>query len=214
VYCLVAIPLASLAAGLYLGRGASRFVVLATLCLSIFGSSVAVLAFAGRQAIQRTPGLQPRARLRNVLLGSWIALCIVALFGVVGNVAGPVPMVPSTPPNGAYSLRATASDLAALLIEVSDPRFLDPDLREQMRAAQVPVNSDNSWGLGVGIQHCSRGDSLWHSGDNPDFKSLVVIYPEIGFGAVVLTNGDGGAPVAFDVTHRSLGGKAAFSYRD
>jgi CubicO group peptidase (beta-lactamase class C family) len=127
-------------------------------------------------------------------------------------VTGPVPKEPATPPNAAYSLRASASDLATLLIEISDPQLLDPDLGAQMCIPQARVNADNSWGLGIGIQHSPSGDSLWHTGDNPDFNSLMVIYPDQGLGVVVLTNGERGMPVAYDVAQRALGGKAEWSF--
>jgi CubicO group peptidase (beta-lactamase class C family) len=104
----------------------------------------------------------------------------------------PVPKGPAVPPNAAYSLRATAGDLARFLIELGNPQSAPADLVDQMRTPQICVNDHNSWGLGIGIQHSSQGDSLWHGGDNRDFHSLMVIYPDQGLGVVVLTNGEGG----------------------
>jgi hypothetical protein len=40
----------------------------------------------------------------------------------------------------------------------------------------------------------------------------MVIYPDQGLGVVVLTNGERGMPVAYDVAQRALGGKAEWSF--
>jgi len=138
----------------------------------------------------------------------WITISALALLGLTAALTGPVPRGLPAPANAAYSLRATASDLARFLIELSAPRFLTGDLAIQMGRPQVAVNADNSWGLGVGIQHSRAGDAVWHGGDNPDFHSMMVIYPERGIGVVVLTNGHRGHAVAYDVAQRALGGKA------
>jgi CubicO group peptidase (beta-lactamase class C family) len=65
-----------------------------------------------------------------------------------------------------------------------------------------------SWGLGPGIQHSEDGDALWHNGQTPGYRSLMVIYPEHQIGVVVLTNSDRGFPLACDVAQRALGGSA------
>lgn len=211
-YSIIAAVLVLLAAALLLGSGVLKFVVLAALCVVLFGIALAVLAFAGRQIIRRLPGLQGKKRSQDALTILWITISVFVLLGLAGLVSGPVPKEPGTPPNAAYSLRATAPDLAALLIEISDPQLLDPDLGAQMCIPQARVNTDNSWGLGIGIQHSPSGDSLWHTGNNPDFNSLMVMYPDQGIGVVVLTNGEHGMPVAYDVAQRALGGKAEWGF--
>jgi CubicO group peptidase (beta-lactamase class C family) len=212
VFSIIAAVLVLMAAALLLGSGVLKFVVLAALCVVVFGIALTVFSFAGRQIIRRLPGLQGKKRFQDALTVLWITLSVFALLGLAGLVTGPVPKEPGTPPNAAYSLRASASDLATLLIEISDPQLLDPDLGAQMCIPQARVNADNSWGLGIGIQHSPSGDSLWHTGDNPDFNSLMVIYPDQGLGVVVLTNGERGMPVAYDVAQRALGGKAEWSF--
>ena len=58
-----------------------------------------------------------------------------------------------------------------------------------------------------GIQHSPEGDALWQWGQAFDFQSVMMIYPELGYGAVVLTNSDALKPdVAIDIAHRALGG--------
>jgi CubicO group peptidase (beta-lactamase class C family) len=76
-----------------------------------------------------------------------------------------------------------------------------------MHTPQVSLRSDLSWGLGPGIQHSPEGDALWQWGQELDFQSLMIIYPELGYGAVVLTNSDVlNSGVAIEIAHRALGG--------
>ncbi len=90
--------------------------------------------------------------------------------------------------------------------------MLHADTASQLRTAQIAINDDFSWGLGVGIQHSDQGDALWQNGITPGFRSLMVIYPEYQWGVVVLTNSDDGLQVASDVAARALGGKARWSF--
>jgi hypothetical protein len=204
----IAIALVPLAGVLLLGRSALKFAILATLCLAIVGIALAGIGLAGRRTAHRLPVLQRDPGLQTGFTVFVITIGAFASLWVAGRVNGPVPSDPAPQPNAAFSLRSTAPDLAALLIELCEPELLDPALAMEMRAAQVPINTESSWGLGVGIQHGAAGDSMWHTGDNPDFNNLLVIYPEQGLGAVVLTNGEGGMPVAYDVVQRALGGEA------
>jgi CubicO group peptidase (beta-lactamase class C family) len=209
--CAVLALVAVLAAGaLLLGRGGFRYVVLGVLCLLGFGLVTGGLAYAGRCLIRRCPAFRGRTARQNAATVIWLAVTAPVAFVAIGGVVGPVPNRPGMSANAAFSLHTTAPDLAALLIEIGDPHVLDPALGALMRAPQVQVNADNSWGLGIGVQHSLAGDSLWHTGDNPDVKDLMVMYPEHGLGVVVLTNGEGGMPVAYDVARRALGGKSAW----
>jgi CubicO group peptidase (beta-lactamase class C family) len=104
-------------------------------------------------------------------------------------------------------MRATAADLARFLIEIANPQHLSAETAVQMHTPQVALRSDLSWGLGPGIQHSPEGDALWHGGQELDFQSVMVIYPDLGDGAVVLTNSDFlNAGVAIDMARRALGG--------
>lgn len=49
---------------------------------------------------------------------------------------------------------------------------------------------------------------MWQWGQHPHFQSVMIIYPEHGFGVVVCTNDDLLNPdVAIEVTEWALGGK-------
>jgi len=72
----------------------------------------------------------------------------------------------------------------------------------------VKLSDELSWGLGPGILHTNQGDALWQWGQHIDFQSIMIIYPEDGFGVVVLTNNDLLNPdIALEIAHRALGGQ-------
>ena len=135
----------------------------------------------------------------------------------------PLPKWPAVPAQAAGSMRATAGDLATLLVELAAPRQLSPGLASELRTGQISLSPDLSWGLGPGIMHSPHGDALWQWGQHLDFQSVMIIYPDHGLGVVVLTNSDLFNPdVAIDIAHRALGGQIepvrqashlAFNYR-
>jgi len=165
-----------------------------------------------------------RARLRKGLLVTWVILVVLAMSGVIvvgGDV--PNPIAASVKPDAAGSVRSTAADMARFLIEVADPHYLSPEMAAQMRAPQVSLHPDLAWGLGPGIQYSPDGDALWQWGQALDYQSVMIIYPDLGYGVVVLTNSDFLNPdVAIEIAHRALGGSIeairaashlAFNYR-
>jgi hypothetical protein len=123
--------------------------------------------------------------------------------------------------SAASSLHTTASDFArfmcaAMCPSSHDPDFLSPEMTAEMFTPQVQVFDSSSgiidqsrkgqehpdktnplvsWGLGWGIQHTSNGDSIWHWGDNGDYRAFVEGYPEAGHGIVVMTNAKKGQKV-------------------
>ncbi len=171
---------------------------------------IGVLVFFGGCWIakrMRQPGCRAsvgRPRQTNpwmpIWRGLWAVFSAAVPLALLGTLILPVPNAHVARGNVAYTLRATAPDLARLLIALPDA-FTHP---------QVGVNADISWGLGIGIQHGDQGDSLWHWGANTGYKSLIVMYPDHGLGIVVLTNSDRGLPVARDIAQRALGGKAVW----
>ena len=118
-----------------------------------------------------------------------------------------MPKWPPVSASAAWSLRATAGDMATFLIELSKPRYLNSEISKQLQSSQVSLSNDLSWGLGPGIQHSQFGDALWQWGQNIDFQSVLIVYPKHGFGVVVLCNNDLQNPdVAIEIAHRALGG--------
>jgi amino acid transporter len=169
---------------------------------------VFILAFlAGRASIVRLASKRPG--LQIVLTIIWSVLILVGLGLLASSLTNlPAPKWPQTEAQAAGSMRATAGDMAAFLIELSSPQRLSTETATQMRTPQVELSSDLSWGLGPGIQHSRQGDALWQWGQHIDFQSIMIIYPEHKFGVVVCTNNDLLNPdVAVEIAHRALGGK-------
>lgn len=190
-----------------LGRVVPNLALLAVLSALAFSFACALAAFLLRRMIWRL--VSPPMRRRLFILS--IGVIVVALVWVSAGTTGPMPNLLSPPPSAVGSLTTTAPDLATFLAEVASPRLLDAETASQLRTAQIAINEDFSWGLGIGIQHSDQGDALWQNGITPGFRSVMVIYPEHQWGVVVLTNSDDGAQLAYDVASRALGGKARWS---
>jgi CubicO group peptidase (beta-lactamase class C family) len=192
---------------LTVGRVLPSVALLDTAVAIGFAGALIGLTVLGRHFIARSAaGRQDRAS-RPVLSGIWGAICAVGLILLSGSVHGPMPRGPSPRPSAVGSLRTTAPDLAAFLIELARPRYIGEGLAEQIRTPQIRINDVFSWGLGPGIQHSEQGDALWQMGMTFGFGSVMVIYPDHGIGVVVLTNSDRGLPVAYDVAARAIGGR-------
>jgi CubicO group peptidase (beta-lactamase class C family) len=179
--------------------------------VALVGLAVAValaLAFvAGRVIIRRL--VPQRGWLRVAATVGWSGFILVGLVLGASRVTSlPVPQRSRVEAGAAGSLRATAGDMATFLIELADPQHLSPETAAQMKTSQVELSGDMSWGLGPGIQHSRQGDALWQWGQHLHFQSVMIIYPDHGFGVVVCTNNDMLNPhVAIEIAGRALGGK-------
>lgn len=211
--CVVAAILTLLILFLLAGRALPNLVLLITLCAA--GSAIAftVTFLMGQQIIVHLPAAWYESLPQRTLHIVWTVLSIIVLLWLSGLITGPLPKGPSPRPSAVGSLRTSAPDLAAFLIELAEPQYLSKEMAVQMRTPQVSAGRDMSWGLGPGIQHGKQGDALWQNGQTFGFRSVMVIYPDYGMGVVVLTNSDHGFPVAFDVAQRALGGSALSSIR-
>ena len=77
-----------------------------------------------------------------------------------------------------------------------------------LAAPQIQLTDGLAWGLGPGIQDSPQGAALWQWGQHLDFQSVMIIYPQHGFGVVVCTNNDLLNPdVAINIAHRAIGGR-------
>jgi CubicO group peptidase (beta-lactamase class C family) len=206
----VAYVLSLLPALALLGRlGGLEFVWEIALCGLPLTIATALFFLAGRAIILK---VSPEGRRRQVALAiAWSVLVAAGLCLLAATVARqPIPVAkwPPVPANAGGSVRATAGDMATFLIELSNPEHLSPEMAAQLQTPQITLASDLSWGLGPGIQHSRQGDALWQWGQHIDFQSVMIIYPEHGFGVVVCTNNDLLSPdVAADIAYRALGGK-------
>jgi CubicO group peptidase (beta-lactamase class C family) len=201
IYLLAALPACGLAFVLAQGPSTSY----ALLILILWGIPLLALLLADSILKRRFP---ERAGLRRGLLATWVLVVTLVMAGALlalGDMPGVSPE--AAKPNAAGTIRATAADMARFLIEIADPQHLSPETAAVMRTPQVLLRGDLSWGLGPGIQHSPEGDALWQWGQALDFQSVMIIYPDLGYGAVVLTNSDALNPdVAIEIAHRVLGG--------
>jgi CubicO group peptidase (beta-lactamase class C family) len=170
-----------------------------------------VIAFASAFVVMRKiiqSLFKNRIKYQNAQIILWSVVTLIGIILLASKMTNmPVPKWPAVPAGAASSLRATAGDMATFLIELSDPKHLCIDLTTQLRSPQVRLSDDISWGLGPGIQHSQFGDALWQWGQNIDFQSVLIVYPDYGFGVVVLTNNDLHNPdVAIEIAHIILGG--------
>jgi CubicO group peptidase (beta-lactamase class C family) len=188
----------------FVGSGVNKWVTLSALWLILLGAGMALLIFAGRRLIARLPSKWQWPQIRVPVLLLWYFICALALLMLTNTLSGPVPRSPAGSPTAAYSLRTTAPDLAKFLLELTSPQHLDPELMVEMTSPQIPSGENESWGLGIGIQHNSQGNVLFHSGNNPDFHALMVIDQELRNGVVIMTNGENGEPLVDEIVKYAL----------
>jgi len=108
---------------------------------------------------------------------------------------------PEMAPAGLWT---TPTDLLKWAIAITDARagrsttLLSQSMTQQMLTAQK-----NEIGLGPFVGGSGRNFHFGHGGDNEGFHAELVMYPELGVGAAVMTNGDGG-PILIPEVLRSL----------
>lgn len=118
----------------------------------------------------------------------------------------PLPELGRQSPNAANLIRSTAPDIARFMIELMDPRKINPTTVHEMLTEQVKVADAVSWGLGIGLQHGAAGDCFWHWGSNPGYKALMVGYPKQKIGVVIMTNSSRGLDIVGQIAQRAIGG--------
>jgi len=187
--------------------GLSEFAWMIVLCGFAVTAISAIAFIVGRAVMLRV--CPKERRLLGGLSIIWSVFTITGIAYLAFSLPNlPVPKWTGVKAQGAGSMRATVGDMATFLIELSNPQFLGEKTATQLRASQVKLSSDLSWGLGPGIQHSRSGDVLWQWGQHIDFQSIMLICPEHDFGVVVCTNSDLLKPdVALEVAHRAVGGK-------
>ncbi len=190
-----------------LGPPLPNVVLLSVLVGLGFVTALALLIFIGRQVLSRLPSRRREGSLYRLFCTLLLLVGVLVLVQLTATITGPKPRFLSPQPGAVGSLRSSAPDLARLLIELAQPQYLSLEMANQIHIPQTPIDDNFSWGLGPGIQHSEQGDALWQNGITFGYRSLMAIYPELGLGAVVLTNSDRGYDVACDVAQRALGGK-------
>jgi CubicO group peptidase (beta-lactamase class C family) len=115
--------------------------------------------------------------------------------------------------SAAGSLHTTAGDYGRFVAEVLRPRHLGADRALAMLSPQVEVEDGVSWGLGWGLEQ--DAGTLWHWGDNGDFRCFVMASRERREGLVLFTNSNNGLAIAAATFEELLGtGHPAFAWID
>lgn len=94
--------------------------------------------------------------------------------------------------NCAYTLKSSSEDMAIFCGELMNQYSSGDGAVKEMFSPAVNIDMANSWGLGIAIEYESEGETYWHSGINPGFQSLFVLYPLQDKYVLVLTNSDNG----------------------
>ncbi len=113
--------------------------------------------------------------------------------------------------NAAASLHTTALDFARFIMAVMNGTGLTDSTATAMLSSQIGVDSNVTWGLGIGLQHNEYGSGFWHWGDNTGYKAYTLTYPERGVGVVWFTNSENGHSILDGMLGLIFGGEHAAS---
>ncbi len=109
--------------------------------------------------------------------------------------------------NAAASLHTTAPDFARFVMAVMKDSLLSDSTAAAMLTPQIDVDSNVTWGLGIGLQENEYGRGFWHWGDNSGYKAYTLSYPERGIGIVWFTNSDNGHSILDGMLELLFGGE-------
>ena len=108
--------------------------------------------------------------------------------------------------NVAYSFRSTGKDMALFCAELMKKAEEENGAFVEMFYPNVCIDDQNAWGLGIAIEYTKDKEAMyWHSGINPGFQSLYVLYPKDDKFIVVLTNSDRGLDFSKETAGDYLG---------
>ncbi len=113
--------------------------------------------------------------------------------------------------NAAASLHTTAPDFARFIRALMEGTGLSDSLAAAMLSPQIDVDSNVTWGLGIGLQDNEYGRGLWHWGDNTGYKAYTLAYPKRGIGVVWFTNSENGHLVLDGMLSQIFGGEHSAS---
>ncbi len=112
------------------------------------------------------------------------------------------------PFHAAGSLWTTPGDLALFMIDLMKAyqgetgHLLSPQMAQQMLSPQIGIMDSplsDAFGLGVELQSTSQGSKVWHAGGTWGSNSIMWFYPQLGKGAVVMTNSASGSMLRFEI---------------
>jgi len=80
--------------------------------------------------------------------------------------------------------------------------LLSPQMAQQMLSSQIETLNNplsDADGLGVELQRTSQGPAVSHTGGTWGSNSIIWFHPQIGKGAVVMTNSASGSLLRFEI---------------
>ncbi len=93
----------------------------------------------------------------------------------------------------AAGLWTTPTDIARSALAITDAWSGGrTQLISQAVAKQMLTVQKAPWGLGVELEGEAPSLQFLHSDSNAGYRAMVVMFPAVGKGAVIMTNGDGG----------------------
>ena len=106
-------------------------------------------------------------------------------------------------PNGTADLsEAMITEMLSVQVQVSDAAKRNDNVPEQ----SMRHNPNVGWGLGWGIQRTSAGVSIWHWGDNGNYRAFTLGHVADRYGIVIMTNGRNGQKVIDHILREIIGG--------
>lgn len=146
--------------------------------------------------------------LKNKKIFYWIApLCLAAILICAFVIPVSLPAtndIINKKANCAYTLKSSSRDMALFADELMKQYQDENSTVSKMFLPDVEIDSTNSWGLGIAIEKSAAGTTYWHSGINPGFQSLFVLYPSQNKYILVLTNSDDGLAFAQKISRTFL----------
>lgn len=94
--------------------------------------------------------------------------------------------------NCAYTFKSTSEDMSLFCQELMRQYHSGDGAVKDMFSEAAAIDPVNGWGLGIAIEAEREGKTYWHSGINPGFQSLFVLYPSQNKYVIILTNSDSG----------------------
>jgi len=99
----------------------------------------------------------------------------------------------------AGGLITTPNDMARFVIEVIDASNGESRLLSKSLAGEMLTPSIDIWGLGFEVREERNARYFSHTGSGDGFRSIFVGFPSSRQGAVILTNGDGGSEIRYEI---------------
>jgi hypothetical protein len=99
----------------------------------------------------------------------------------------------------AAGLWSTSADLARFAIGLQNALAGKSRLLSEATAPEMVTPLRDGYGLGLGVQGSGPTLRFSHGGSDEGFESFFVAYARTGSGAVVMTNGQQGSPLAMEI---------------